>query len=61
MKYKNCVGCYAIKNKIFPFRNLSASLDDKNNWLDDEGCISEDGLLIYYCPVCGSRLYNNVK
>lgn len=48
---KDCIGCKAIKDQNFPFGKIG-----QQNHIDSEGCIEPEETLIYFCPVCGTKL-----
>lgn len=52
---KKCVMCEAILDKKFPF-NKHLLTPFGGHFIDTEGCIEEEYLQIFYCPVCGKEL-----
>lgn len=58
-----CIGCKNIANAEFPFRCAYTDRTEEGLVsIDTEGCgktqdYSKDGLIIFYCPVCGRYIY----
>jgi hypothetical protein len=62
---KQCIGCKNIEQGNFPFRSGEEFCGRNGYFIDDEGCCitqsEKDHMLeIFYCPVCGRKLLDNM-